>query len=221
MPKEQKFCRSTELVAFNWIRTHYTGCAVYPVVLILLKAKYIKIILERWNISSDRVAFPRCLGSKFITVTHKASNSKYQYIPACVHGSMEVSTAMGDNRWELKINNYKATLAIGLTHVEQIQIMKYQLVLYQKIANSYGTASYHCQKTQSVTISSLIKGKRVKNGDIMIIRVKGRQLTVHVGNHDKLECLLDVTDMIEGVYRLSVGLFNDGDSITIKSYRQI
>ena len=48
------------------------------------------------DISSDRVAFPRCL-SKFITVTHKASNSKYQYIPTCVHGSMEVSTTMGDN----------------------------------------------------------------------------------------------------------------------------
>lgn len=224
MPKVQKFCRSTELVTFNWIRTHYRGWMVYPVVLIHLKAQYIKIILEQWNKSNDCIVISRCLDNKFQTVTYRSSSVKYQYIPVWAHGSIEVSTDMGDNRWELRINNYRTTLAIGLDQVfeeKQIYIRKYQLLLYQKSTNSYGTASYHYQKSSSIIETSIIKGKRVNNGDTIIIRVNGRQLTVYAGKHEKFEELLNVKPMIQGVYRLGVGLFNNEDGITINSYRQM
>ena len=114
--------------------------------------------------------------------------------------------------------------AIGLDQVfeeKQIYIRKYQLLLYQKSTNSYGTASYHYQKSSSIIETSIIKGKRENNGDTIIIRVNGRQLTVYAGKHEKFEELLNVKPMIQGVYRLGVGLFNNEDGITINSYRQM
>ena len=158
----QKFCRSNIYTIEKNSHFDYLEGEYDPVVLIHLKAQYIKIML-----SMDYHLFHKGYRwSPIVKLGHQVLKN-ISPVRFYLSSSPLYLRLISDNRWELRINNYRTTLATldQVFDEKQIYIRKYQLLLYQKSTNSYGTASYHYQKSSSIIETSIIKGKRINNGD--------------------------------------------------------
>lgn len=222
-----KYSKIVDLATYGFIRREYQGGEAYPIAVMNITMCFINRIRERWNPQQPHcTALSKCDGDK--TGTHicpvrgHMTRSPLPTLYSLLFGSIMGSTKGGHHQWAIKINGYGDRIMIGICNegIYGESIQRYYGMEFYKPSN-------HSQSFRAFTIkarrySSAVglaeDHERLENGDVVIIQLRG--CTVHnrvIRGNQKIQTRFKI---VEGDYRVVVGLNQIGDSVSMVGYQQ-